>query len=57
MLSLRELTRYLRGNRAQMGAFYIGQRVVVGDKCGEVDDIHPLRPCTSGIRAVVARAS
>ncbi|MEU7911401.1 hypothetical protein [Microbispora bryophytorum] len=41
MLSLRQLTRYLRGNRAQMGAFYIGQRVVVGDKCGEVDDIQP----------------
>ncbi len=41
MLSLEELTRYLRGNRAQMSAFHRGQRVVVGDKTGVVENIVP----------------
>ncbi|GAA5046103.1 hypothetical protein HNP84_002486 [Thermocatellispora tengchongensis] len=41
ILSLGLLTRYLRGNRKQMSAFRRGQRVIVGDQAGVVQDIIP----------------
>lgn len=41
VLSLGLLSRYLRGNREQMSAFRRGQRVLVGDQAGTVQDIMP----------------
>ncbi|MGI5281743.1 hypothetical protein ACQEVF_59380 [Nonomuraea polychroma] len=36
-----QMTRYLRGHREQMSAFRIGQRVIVGEQAGVVEDIIP----------------
>ncbi|MEV1170126.1 hypothetical protein [Nonomuraea sp. NPDC049784] len=41
LIGSEQLTRYLRGNREQMGAFRIDQRVIVGDQAGTVLDIIP----------------
>ncbi|GAA4600397.1 hypothetical protein GCM10023194_81520 [Planotetraspora phitsanulokensis] len=42
VLPLGLLSIYLRGNREQMSAFRLGQRVVCGDKAGIVTDIVPV---------------
>ncbi|MFG3438408.1 hypothetical protein ACGF0J_14285 [Nonomuraea sp. NPDC047897] len=41
ILSLGLLARYLRGNREQMSAFRRGQRVIVGEQAGTVQNIIP----------------
>ncbi|NRQ31228.1 hypothetical protein HII36_05175 [Nonomuraea sp. NN258] len=41
MLPLAMVSVYLRGNREQMAAFRWGQRVIVGDRAGVVEDIVP----------------
>ncbi|MEU7891774.1 hypothetical protein AB0B45_02790 [Nonomuraea sp. NPDC049152] len=41
VLSLGLLSRYLRGDREQMKSFSRGQRVIVGDQAGTVQDIIP----------------
>ncbi|MEU1880905.1 hypothetical protein ABZ470_26660 [Streptosporangium sp. NPDC020072] len=41
VLPLSSVSRYLQSHREQMAAFRCGQRVVVGDKPGVVEDIVP----------------
>jgi hypothetical protein len=41
ILSLAMMTRYLRGHREHMSAFRRGQRIIVGEKAGVVEDIIP----------------
>lgn len=41
ILSLALMARYLRGHREQMSAFRRGQRIIVGEKAGVVEDIVP----------------
>ncbi|GAA4946618.1 hypothetical protein GCM10023334_059490 [Nonomuraea thailandensis] len=41
LIGSEQLASFLRGNREQMQAFRIDQRVIVGDQAGTVKDIRP----------------